>query len=121
MLFARTINRILWMLSAGSARFFTPRIFAACTTTRIGLSRLKTLSRSRVRARRHRVTADEIHVLALFDKPDPLDGPFFEETIYVTPSRTDTATQNAIRLATEQSGKSARTDARSHTRRDARQ
>ena len=25
--------------------------------------------------------------LALFDKPDPLDGPFFEETIYVTPSR----------------------------------
>jgi biotin carboxylase len=26
-------------------------------------------------------------VLAIFDKPDPLDGPFFEETIYVTPSR----------------------------------
>jgi biotin carboxylase len=25
-------------------------------------------------------------VLALFDKPDPLDGPFFEETIYTTPS-----------------------------------
>jgi biotin carboxylase len=25
--------------------------------------------------------------LALFDKPDPLDGPYFEETIYVTPSR----------------------------------
>src|SRR6266511_186857 len=29
----------------------------------------------------------ELQVLALFDKPDPLDGPFFEETIYVTPSR----------------------------------
>jgi biotin carboxylase len=28
-----------------------------------------------------------LHVLAVFDKPDPLDGPFFEETIYVTPSR----------------------------------
>jgi hypothetical protein len=27
-----------------------------------------------------------LEVLALFDKPDPLDGPFFEETIYVTPS-----------------------------------
>ena len=27
-----------------------------------------------------------LDVLALFDKPDPLDGPFFEETIYVTPS-----------------------------------
>lgn len=31
----------------------------------------------------------ELHVLALFDKPDPLEGPFFEETIYVTPSRAD--------------------------------
>lgn len=28
-----------------------------------------------------------LDVLAVFDKPDPLDGPFFEETIYVTPSR----------------------------------
>jgi formate-dependent phosphoribosylglycinamide formyltransferase (GAR transformylase) len=28
-----------------------------------------------------------LKVLALFDKPDPLEGPFFEETIYVTPSR----------------------------------
>ncbi|HTE51137.1 MAG TPA: ATP-grasp domain-containing protein [Kofleriaceae bacterium] len=27
-----------------------------------------------------------LHTLALFDKPDPLDGPFFAETIYVTPS-----------------------------------
>ena len=35
-------------------------------------------------------------VLALFDKPDPLDGPFFEETIYVTPSRLPPATQQAI-------------------------
>ena len=31
--------------------------------------------------------AGRLHVLALFDKPDPLEGPFFEETIYVTPSR----------------------------------
>ncbi|HEX2027318.1 MAG TPA: ATP-grasp domain-containing protein, partial [Nitriliruptorales bacterium] len=28
-----------------------------------------------------------LEILAIFDKPDPLDGPFFEETIYVTPSR----------------------------------
>jgi biotin carboxylase len=28
-----------------------------------------------------------LSVVALFDKPDPLDGPFFEETLYVTPSR----------------------------------
>ncbi len=35
-------------------------------------------------------------VLALFDKPDPLDGPYFEETIYVTPSRLPADTQAAI-------------------------
>ncbi len=28
-----------------------------------------------------------LRVLAIFDKPDPLTGPYFEETIYVTPSR----------------------------------
>jgi biotin carboxylase len=33
------------------------------------------------------VTDGEFRALAIFDKPDPLDGPFFEETIYVTPSR----------------------------------
>ena len=33
------------------------------------------------------VEAGRLRTLALFDKPDPLDGPFFEETIYVTPSR----------------------------------
>jgi len=41
-----------------------------------------------------------LQVLALFDKPDPLDGPFFEETIYVTPSRLPEATQAAIRTVT---------------------
>lgn len=38
-----------------------------------------------------------LHVLALFDKPDPLDGPFFEETIYVTPSTVPAALQAAIK------------------------
>ncbi len=38
----------------------------------------------------------QLTVLALFDKPDPLDGPFFEETIYVTPSRLSAETQQAI-------------------------
>jgi biotin carboxylase len=37
-----------------------------------------------------------LRVLALFDKPDPLDGPFFEETLFVTPSREDAATQGEI-------------------------
>jgi len=36
-------------------------------------------------------------VLAIFDKPDPLEGPYFEETIYVTPSRLAPAIQQRIR------------------------
>ena len=42
------------------------------------------------------MTRGELEVLAIFDKPDPLEGPFFEETIYVTPSREPDATQRAI-------------------------
>jgi biotin carboxylase len=42
------------------------------------------------------VTAGELQVLAIFDKPDPLEGPFFEETIYVTPSRESPATQKGL-------------------------
>ena len=37
-----------------------------------------------------------LRVLALFDKPDPLDGPFFEETLYVTPSRLPAEAQTTI-------------------------
>ncbi len=39
-------------------------------------------------------------VLALFDKPDPLEGPFFEETIYVTPSRLPPSMQATIGATT---------------------
>ncbi|MBX6343294.1 MAG: ATP-grasp domain-containing protein, partial [Thermomicrobiaceae bacterium] len=42
------------------------------------------------------LTDGELQVLAIFDKPDPLDGPYFEETIYVTPSRLSEETQAAI-------------------------
>jgi biotin carboxylase len=41
----------------------------------------------------------KLDVLAIFDKPDPLEGPFFEETIYVTPSRLDEKTQGRITSA----------------------
>lgn len=47
------------------------------------------------------VTGGRLRVLALFDKPDPLDGPFFEETIYTTPSRENPETQTAIRETTQ--------------------
>ena len=42
------------------------------------------------------VTAGRFQPLALFDKPDPLEGPFFEETIYVTPSREPDAVQREL-------------------------
>ncbi|MCY3905517.1 MAG: ATP-grasp domain-containing protein [Caldilineaceae bacterium] len=42
-----------------------------------------------------------LHLLALFDKPDPLEGPFFEETIYVTPSRLSMDEQASILDAAE--------------------
>jgi len=37
-----------------------------------------------------------LQVFAIFDKPDPLEGPFFEETIYVTPSRLEHDVQREI-------------------------
>jgi biotin carboxylase len=40
-----------------------------------------------------------LEVLALFDKPDPLTGPYFEETLYVTPSRLPDGVQAAVAAA----------------------
>ena len=37
-----------------------------------------------------------LRILAIFDKPDPLEGPYFEETIYITPSRVPPSAQNQI-------------------------
>ncbi len=42
------------------------------------------------------VTNGKMRVLAIFDKPDPLSGPYFEETIYVTPSQHSRKTQDEI-------------------------
>jgi biotin carboxylase len=42
-----------------------------------------------------------LRVLALFDKPDPLDGPYFEETLYLTPSRLAPETQDEIAQAVQ--------------------
>jgi biotin carboxylase len=35
-------------------------------------------------------------LLTIFDKPEPLSGPFFEETYYLTPSRLDSAQQRSL-------------------------
>jgi biotin carboxylase len=42
------------------------------------------------------LTDGVLKILAIFDKPDPLEGPYFEETIYVTPSRLPESVQQAI-------------------------
>ena len=42
------------------------------------------------------LTDGEFRALAIFDKADPLEGPFFEETIYVTPSRLGEALRKKI-------------------------
>ena len=47
------------------------------------------------------ISAGNIHVLAIFDKPDPLEGPYFEETIYVTPSRLGPEVQQRVRTELE--------------------
>jgi hypothetical protein len=42
------------------------------------------------------LTDGDLRILAIFDKPDPLEGPYFEETIYVTPSRLSDSQQSEI-------------------------
>jgi biotin carboxylase len=44
------------------------------------------------------LTAGVLRTFAVFDKPDPLEGPFFEETIYLTPSRESAEIQREIEL-----------------------
>lgn len=43
----------------------------------------------------------QLSTLAVFDKPDPLEGPYFEETVFVTPSRLDPVTQKTVLTAVE--------------------
>ena len=53
------------------------------------------------------LTNGRLDVLALFDKPDLLDGPYFEETIYVTPSRLGAEVQHAIAASVERACRAA--------------
>jgi len=47
------------------------------------------------------LASGQLRVLAIFDKPDPLEGPYFEETYYVTPSRLDDPLKKAVTKAVE--------------------
>ncbi|HSO06841.1 MAG TPA: ATP-grasp domain-containing protein [Pelomicrobium sp.] len=53
------------------------------------------------------IEGGRLRVLAVFDKPDPLDGPAFEETILVTPSRLPPATQAAFAEAVQRAATAA--------------
>ena len=46
-----------------------------------------------------------LHPLTIFDKPDPLDGPFFDETIYLTPSREPAGIQDQIRSTVQRAAR----------------
>ncbi len=46
------------------------------------------------------LTEGQLRVLAIFDKPDPLEGPYFEESLYVTPSRFGEEQQREIERCT---------------------
>jgi biotin carboxylase len=48
------------------------------------------------------VTGGRFQPIAIFDKPDPLEGPYFEESIYVTPSRQPAAVQQELLDTTRQ-------------------
>ena len=58
------------------------------------------------------LTEGVFRAFAIFDKPDPLDGPFFEETIYVTPSRAPLVIRQAIVDGGSRGGAGARTPPR---------
>ncbi|MGV8992173.1 MAG: ATP-grasp domain-containing protein [Thiobacillus sp.] len=53
------------------------------------------------------LTQGSLQVLAVFDKPDPLNGPYFEETLYVTPSRLPDATQIELVAAVQRACEAA--------------
>jgi biotin carboxylase len=48
------------------------------------------------------ITGGKLQPIAIFDKPDPMEGPYFEETLYVTPSRETPAVQAALIESTAQ-------------------
>ncbi len=57
-----------------------------------------------------------LRTLAIFDKPDPLEGPYFEETIYVTPSTADPAVQDRLCRSVAEATPGARAAPRSGAR-----
>jgi biotin carboxylase len=86
--------------SKGVIRADTPAEFRAA------FARIRKMKESRIQVetyipgREYAVEAlatnGRVDILAIFDKPDPMEGPFFEETIYTTPSRAPEAVQRDL-------------------------
>jgi biotin carboxylase len=82
---------------------------------RAAFARIRKMRESRIQVERYipgrefaveaLATNGRVDVLAIFDKPDPLEGPFFEETIYTTPSRASAETQRELVDAVEQAAR----------------
>jgi biotin carboxylase len=54
------------------------------------------------------LTKGSLRLLSIFDKPDPLEGPYFEETIYVTPSRLSAEIRAALKECASRSAAALR-------------
>ncbi len=63
------------------------------------------------------LSAGALEVVTIFDKPDPLDGPYFEETLYLAPTELDEPTQQMVELHGGRGGAGGRAHRRPHTRR----
>lgn len=51
------------------------------------------------------LASGKLRTLAIFDKPETPDGPFFPETLFVTPSRLSAAAQEEVRAETERAAR----------------
>jgi len=115
------LKPLLCSASRGVMRADDPRSFAVAWTRLVALLRTPAL-RAVADPDGHRILVEPfvpgpevavegilaggtLTLLAIFDKPDPLDGPFFEETIYVTPSRHSATAQAAIADVTARAAK----------------
>ncbi len=77
------------------------RLLDNCARARPRLALIEAFIPGREVALEGLLTGGKLAVLALFDKPEPLDGPFFEESYYITPSRLPAALQEAVREEVE--------------------
>jgi len=93
---ARRLSASRGVIRADSPQEYAAAVRRICAIPGYGGIQVEAYIPGREFALEGLVTGGVLHTLAIFDKPDPLEGPFFEETLYVTPSREPAAVQEAI-------------------------